>query len=61
MYVFLVEYFLFGNLTKTVVKADDITDAINYILKGDDVDSSEIRSCKLVEDNGKVLTWYQPD
>lgn len=60
MKVFLVKYFLFGNLTKTVVLADDITDAINYILS-EDVVASDIESCKEINENGKVLTWCQPD
>jgi len=60
MKIFLAEYFLFGNLTKTVVLADDIKDAIDFILS-DDVVASDINSCREVAENGKVLTWHQPD
>lgn len=60
MKVFKVEYFLFGNLTKSVVLAKNIKKAIDFVVS-EDVLESDIRSCEEVSEEGKVLTWHQPD
>jgi hypothetical protein len=57
--VYVVKYFLFGDLAKSVVLAKDIKNAMDYIIC-DDVRISDVVSCVEVYEEGTVLTWHQP-
>jgi hypothetical protein len=57
--VFVVKYFLFGNLTKTVVLAKNVKSAIDFIVD-EDVLLTDVTGCEEVYGEGKVLTWNQP-
>lgn len=61
MKVFKVEYFSNGNLTRSVVIARNMQQAIDFIVNEDEVTSGDISKCEVVEGIGEILTWRQPD
>lgn len=61
MKVFKVEYFSNGNLTRSVVIARNMQQAIDFIVNEDEVTRGDISKCEVVEGVGKILTWRQPD
>jgi len=61
MKVFKVEYFSNGNLTRSVVIARNMQQAIDFIVNEDEVTRGDISKCEVVEVAGKILTWRQPD
>ncbi|KIO60212.1 hypothetical protein B4065_0138 [Caldibacillus thermoamylovorans] len=61
MKVFKVEYFSNGNLTRSVVIARNMQQAIDFIVNEDEVTSGDISKCEVVKGAGKILTWRQPD
>ncbi len=61
MKIFKVEYFSNGNLTRSVVIARDMQQAIDIIVNEDEVTRGDISKCEVVEGVGKILTWRQPD
>ena len=55
--VWKVEYFINGDLARSVVLANTSKEAIDIIVDGDHV--SEVEKIEQVREKGRVLTWYQ--
>ena len=59
MKVWKIEYFYCGDLAKSVVLAETMTEAISLIVDGDSVREQGVIKCEEKSEKGVVLTWYQ--